>query len=258
MRSLWGAGTKAPYIYPSLEYFNKSGFFASTSASYLVASDENRIDLCLISAGYLFTGEDLSAGLSGTKYFFDDESYNVQSGIEADITATLGYDFKVAELTLIAASYFSEGSSPDLFTSLMLNRTFYALDRKLLVIPAVMVGAGTQNFYEEYYNTSRLGNRKGDGQQEPGSGSGSGGSGIMQAEMTNVTISEASEFNVLTIEARFPFQYYIGSFIFSFTPVIAFPQTPASITTEEGVFKENLESVFYWNVGISYWLKTGK
>ncbi|MFO8146380.1 MAG: hypothetical protein R6U03_03215 [Gillisia sp.] len=245
---------KAPYVYSSLGYYNRSGFFGNASASYLVSSGEQRIDLFLISAGYLFTGEDFSAGLSGTKYFFNEESYNVQSEIEADITAMIGYDFNIAELTLSAASYFSGSSSPDLVASLMLDRTFYAMDRKLLIMPAVIIGAGTQYFYEEYYNTSRLGNRKsgGNGQQGPG------GSGIMQPEINNVTISEASEFNMLSIVAQLPLQYYHGSFIFSFTPMMAFPQSSASITTESAVYQEDLESVFYWSAGISYWIKTGK
>lgn len=246
---------KAPYVYSSLGYYDRSGFFGNASVSYLASSGEQRIDLFLISAGYLFTGEDFSAGLSGTKYFFNKESYNVQSEIEADITAMVGYDFKIAELTLSAASYFSSGSSPDVVASLMLDRTFYTLDRKLLIMPAFMVGAGTQYFYEEYYKTNRLGNRKsGDnGQQRPDSGS-----GITQTEINNVTISEASEFNILNIEARLPLQYYHKSFIFSFTPMMAFPQTSASITSDSTVYKEDLESVFYWSAGISYWIKTGK
>lgn len=244
---------RAPYVYSSLGYYDRTGFFGNASASYLVSSEEQRIDLFLISAGYLFTGETLSAGLSGTKYFFNEESYNVQSEIEADITAMVNYDFKLAELSLSAAVYFGS-SSPDLVASFMLDRTFYALDRKLLIMPAVIVGAGTQYFYEEYYNTSRLGNRKsgGNGHQGPG------GSGITQSEMTNVTISEASEFNILNIEARLPLQYYHKSFIFSFTPMMAFPQSSASITTESAVYKEDLDSVFYWSAGISYWIKTGK
>lgn len=247
---------KAPYVYSSLGYYNKTGFFGNASASYLVSSDEQRIDLFLISAGYLFTGENFSAGLSGTKYFFNEESYNVQSEIEADITAMVGYDFKIAELTLSASGYFSDGSSSDLVASLMLDRTFYALDRKLLIMPAVIVGAGTQNFYEEYYNSSRLGNRKsGDNGQQ---GHGSGGPGIIQTDITNVTISEASEFNILNVEARLPLQYYHKSFIFSFTPIMAFPQSSASIITESAVYKEDLDSVFYWSAGISYWIKTGK
>lgn len=251
---------KAPYVFSSLGYYDKSGFFGNASASYLVSSEDQRFDLFLLSAGYLFSKKNLTAGISGTKYFFDEESYNVQSEIEADITAMIAYDFKVAEITLGAASYFGSDSSSDLAASLRLDRTFYAMDKKLLIMPAMVLQAGTQYFYEEYYNTSRMGNRKVGGNGQQGPGNGPGGPSIMQNDtaMTDVAISEASEFNILNLEARLPLQYYYKHFIFSFTPVLAFPQTPASITTDAGFYEEDLENTFYWTVGISYWLTTNK
>lgn len=249
---------KAPYAYASLGYFDRSGFYGNASASYLVSSGEERIDLFLITAGYLLTGEHLSAGLSGTKYFFDEESYNVQSEIEGDITAMVGYDFDFIELGFSAAGYFSSGSSVDVVAALRLERIFYAMNRRLIINPAVLLGAGTRHFYEEYYNTSRMGNRKGGGNGQQGPGSGPGGTGMMQIENKDLALSEASEFTVLNVEARLPFQFYYRSFIFSFTPVMAFPQAPATITAENVVYREHLDSVFYWSAGISYWIKTKK
>ena len=35
----------APYIFPSIGYYDESGFFADLSASYLISSDQNRFDL---------------------------------------------------------------------------------------------------------------------------------------------------------------------------------------------------------------------
>ncbi|MGB7841433.1 MAG: hypothetical protein WBL21_01485 [Salinimicrobium sp.] len=247
---------KAPYVFSSLGYYDKSGFFGNASASYLVSSEDQRFDLFLISAGYLFSKKNLSGGISGTKYFFDEESYNVQSEIEADITAMVAYDFKVTEITLSAISYFGSDSSSDLVASLKLDRTFYAMNKKLLIMPALELQAGTQYFYEEYYNTSRLGNRKG-GNGKQGPASSPKGPGKMQDEIitTDVTISEASEFNILNLEASLPLQFYHKQFIFSFTPVMAFPQTPASITTDTGIYEEDLENIFYWSAGISYWFK---
>lgn len=244
---------RAPYVYSSLGYYDRSGFFGSFGASYLVASEEQRFDLFQINAGYLYSKNDFSAGLSGTKYFFDEESYNVQSEIEAGITALLAYDLQAAEISLSASAYFSENDSPDLAVDLMLDRSFLALEGDLILTPAIILEAGTQYFYEEYYNTSRLGNRKGGG-----NGQGPGGNDGMQTTMTSVSIAEASEFNILNIEARLPLMYFYRQFIFSFTPAVAFPQTPASITTADGVYEEELDSVFYWSAGISYWLKTGK
>ena len=249
---------EAPYIFPSIGYYDKSGFFANASASYLVQKEEQRVDLFLLTAGYIYNKNSFTAGVSGTKYFFNDESYNVQSEIDADLTLLLNYDFKAAEATLIGSSYFGSGAT-DLAVTFLLDRTFYALDNKLHINPSIGISGGTQYFYEEYYNTSRLGNRKGSGgKNQQGPGQGPGGMTIMQESVTNIEMREASEFNLLNIEAQLALQYYHRSFIFSFTPALAFPQTPSSITTPEGTFKEDLDSVFYWSAGISYWIRTGK
>ncbi|TNF71943.1 MAG: hypothetical protein EP302_05900, partial [Bacteroidetes bacterium] len=69
----------APYILPSFGYYDKSGFFVDASLSYLVSSQENRVDLFLGSTGFLFSGDPLSGGISGTVYFFNEDSYNVKS-----------------------------------------------------------------------------------------------------------------------------------------------------------------------------------
>ena len=60
----------APYIFPSIGYYDKSGLFADASASYLMGSEENRVDLFLISSGYMFSSKKWSGGFSGTAYFF--------------------------------------------------------------------------------------------------------------------------------------------------------------------------------------------
>ena len=239
----------APYIFPSLGYYDKSGFFADASASYLTGSEENRIDLFLISAGYIYSSEKLSGGISGTTYFFNEDSYNVKSEVVGDISGFLSYDLKVVEVSLTASSYFNNNSSADFFAGLVVDHTFYASDNNFLIAPSISINAGSQYFYQEYYSTSRLGNRKGKGM-----GSGDLGS---SAPM-DVEIKEASKFNILNIEFGLPLQYYHKSFIFSFTPVWAFPQSSATITTEDAIIKEDLDNVFYWSAGISYWFHTKK
>jgi len=239
----------APYVYPSIGYYDKSGFFVDASASYLTGSEENRVDLFLITAGYLFDSKEWSGGISGTAYFFNEDSYNVQSEIVGDITGILSYDLEAFEVSLSASSYFNTNSSPDFFGGLMLDRTFYSSDKNFLINPSIAVYAGSQYFYQEYYSTSRLGNRKGQGQ----------GSGVTEPSVvTSVEIAEASKFNILNVELSLPLQYYHKSFIFSFTPVLAIPQSSATITTEDAVITEDLESVLYFSAGISYWFYTKK
>lgn len=237
----------APYLLPSIGYYDKSGFFADATASYLTSSEEQRVDLFYITAGYLFDANNWSGGFSGTAYFYNEASYNVQSEVVADITGLLSYDFKVLELTLYASSYFNKNSSPDLFFGFMADKTLYSTDRNFLITPRVAVFAGSQYFYEEYYTTSRLGNRK---------SSGSGQGGMTTETVTNVQIAEASQFNILNVELSLPMQYHLNHFILSFTPTLALPQTRATLTTDTGTYQEDLESVFYWSVGLSYWFNT--
>ncbi len=237
----------APYLFPSIGYYDKSGLFIDVSASYLTSSTESRIDLFLVSAGYLFGSKKWSGGLSATGYFFNEDSYSVQSEMTANINGLLSYDFKVFEVALSASSYFNTGGSTDVFSELQLGRTFKADNDRFLIKPTFSVGFGTQNFYETYYQSSRLGNRKG---TKP--------VGQHQSSSNSIVINEATQFNILNVELSSPIQYYYKSFIFSFTPVLAFPQSNATITTEDAVIKEDLESVFYWSAGISYWFQVKK
>lgn len=245
----------APYLLPSIGYYDKSGFFGDATVSYLTSSGDQRVDLVYLTGGYLFESDPWSGGISATAYFYNEDSYNVQSEVVADITGLLSYDFKLAELSLYVSSYFNKNSSPDLFLGAILDRSFYALNQHLIIAPRVSMFAGSQYFYEEYYSTSRLGNRKSSGS---GQGNGQGGTTDSGTEVTTVQISEASEFNVLNIELSLPFQYHFDQFIVSFTPSWAFPQTSATLTTETETFKEELENTFYWSVGLSYWFSTNK
>lgn len=236
----------APYLVPSLGFYDKSGFFADASLSYLTKSEESRIDLCLLTTGYQFNSKKLSGLLSGTKYFFSKDSYSIQSEIEGDLTATLGYDLSLFKISLTASSYFSSNSSTDFFAGIQLDKSIYALDDNLEITPTFNIYGGSQYFYQEYYTYNRLGNRKGKNNAENPSINNS------------IAIKEVNLFNVLNLEISLPIQFQSNSFLFSFTPHWAFPQSNATITTNETILKENLKNIFYWSAGISYWLNTKK
>lgn len=239
----------APYIFPSIGFYDKTGFFADASVSYLTASNENRVDLLLISSGYIFTGSKISGGISGTAYFFNEDSYNVRSEVIGDITGVLSYDLKFLEITLSSSVYFNKEGSADIFAGFMLDRTYYTLDNKLLIDPRISFYAGSQYFYQEYYSSNRLGNRKGKGK------------GSIETEPSPtyiVEIKEASEFNFLNWELSIPVQLYHKQFIFSFTPSLSFPQSNATISSEDTIIKEDLKNTFYWSIGVSYWFYTKK
>jgi hypothetical protein len=69
---------------------------------------------------------------------------------------------------------------------------------------------------------------------------------------SSVSLNEVSEFNILNIELSVPVQYFHKRFVFSFSPVLALPQSSATIVTEDAVFEEDLENTFYFSAGISY------
>ncbi|MGY5851760.1 hypothetical protein [Salegentibacter sp. F14] len=229
----------APYLLPSLGYYHRSGFYADASLSYLV-KDENRVDMGLLSAGYRFDLNGFNGGISATKYFFNEDSYNVQSQSSGNLMALLGYDFNFLELNLTGSAYFSEEGDTDFFAGLILENTLTLIENKLILNPTFRLNAGSQYFYQEYYQTSRLGNRKGKNamQQEP---------------IETIEVEEASNFNILSMELGLPVYYYHNQFIFSFRPHLAFPQGESKIITPDFVYEETLDDVFYFSVGIGYW-----
>jgi hypothetical protein len=234
----------APYLFPSIGYYDKSGFFADASLSFLTGSENSGVDLILLSAGYNFNSNKISGGISGTAYFFSEESNNVMSSVSANLTGIVGYDFGLLETTLSLGTYFNDGSSTDFIAGFMLNRNLYAINNNLLINPTITLYAGTQYFYEQYYSNSRLGNRK-------GKGMGNTGSGAIDSNMAN--IDEVQKFNVLNIELEIPLQYHYKHFIFSFNPMLALPQSSSTIFYEDTFITEDLTPVFYWTAGISYW-----
>ncbi|NNL00663.1 MAG: hypothetical protein HKP39_00165 [Eudoraea sp.] len=234
----------APYLFPSIGYYNKSGFFADASLSFLTGSEASRVDLALISTGYNYVSEKFSVGISGTAYFFNEESNNVMSAVVGDLTGIISYDFKLLETTLYLSNYFNDGSKNDFIGGLMFDRAFYALSKNLLINPRISFYAGSQYFYQQYFRSSRLGNRK-------GKGMGNTGSGVPNSNMVN--IEEVQKFKFLNIELEIPFHYTYKHFIFSFNPMLALPQSSTTIYNEDTLITEDLEPVFYWSAGISYW-----
>lgn len=238
----------APYLYPSLLYHHKSGLYAKGSLSYLTKSDEGRVDLYLLTAGIDFNIKNFYGDFSATKYFFNDKSYTVISGVEADITANLLYDFKVVNLSLAASVYFSKNSTSDFFLSSEISHDFTTSDNSFQISPTAGVFLGSQNFYEQYYIYNRFGSRSGSGH---GNGSGVGDPIIT----TEVAITENEKFDIMAYELSLPMFYTTDSFTFSFLPILAIPQNEATLTVDGEVFKEELEETFYWMVGIAYRFK---
>ncbi len=227
----------APYLYPSLTYHHKSGLYAKGSFSYLTKSDEARIDLFLVTAGFDFAMKKFSGDLSATKYFFNDNSFNVISQVEVDVTASFRYDFDLVSLSIAASTYFNNNSSSDFILSSEISHDFITKDNKFQVTPTAGIYLGSQNFYEEYYTSGRSGNMRGAGNNIP---------------TTNVTIQESEKFDIMAVEFSLPIWYTNRSLTFSFSPFFVIPQSEATVIVDEILVEEDLDNTFYWMAGISY------
>lgn len=230
----------APYITPSIGYYDKSGFFIRGFLSYLTAPGQNRVDVYGATAGYLWIHQNFYVGGSGTAWLFNDSSYAVQSAASGNVNLYAGYDFNVVDLTLDATALFS--NTTDFLAGAELSRLFYAAGDRLRINPTVYAAWGTQYYYGEYYTTRSSGMKGRRGQ-------GSGGGGGTQ---TTVAVSETNKFQLLAFELSMPVSYTIGSLRISFTPCYAIPQSPATITIDQTTYPEVLKNTFYWRAGISY------
>jgi hypothetical protein len=242
-----------PYFSPSFTYYNKSGLFASASFSYLTSSEQQRIDLYTLSLGYHTKFNNWFAGALITKYFFNDQSYNVESELSGYGNAYLGHHFGNA-LNWYVDGMLSFASQPDFFISTELSHDFYLLQNELSISPTLQLNAGTQNYYNAYYTTRRYSNKRdtnssGNGQGGNGQGSGSGNTSSIP---TSIMVQSASAFQLLNVGVSMPIIYDLPHFTISLNPQIAFPLNPSSITLDGVTIKENLSNYFYWSISVNY------
>ena len=238
----------APYLYPILTYHHKSGFYATGSLSYLTKSNESRVDLFLVSGGFDFTIKNLTGDISLTKYFFNDDSYNVISQVTADITGQLKYDFNVFNLSLTASNYFNNEGSSDFIMSTEISHDFVMENNKVQISPSLGFSFGSQNFYEEYYINKQYGTGNTNGN---GTGNGSGQNGSTTTT-TVVSVQENKKFNLLAVELSSPIWYSNKSFTLMFLPTYVFPKNASNFVVDGVTVQENLKDTFYWIVGLGY------
>ena len=229
------SSSRAPYLSAFAGYYNKSGLFINGGVSYLAASSEKRIDLFTITTGYDFYLESFTAGISGTKYFFNNKSYTIKSELSGNVSAYMDYDFDIADVYIDGTTYFS--NTTDFIVGAAVSHPFYAVNDNLTITPTVYLNVGTQNYYSNYNNNLRFGRH-----MLGSSGSLSTGTGMMGG----------GSFTVLDYELGVPVSYKLKKFSFSFSPVYAIPVNAATITNDQNTYKEDLSNSFFWSLAVSY------
>jgi hypothetical protein len=235
----------APYIYPTFLYHHKSGFYASSSLSYLTKANEGRVDLFLLTGGFNFNIRKFDGDISFTAYFFNEDSYNVISEVGSDITTLLEYDFDIITLGLSASSYFNSDSSTDFFLSSEVRHDFMTTNEKFQFSPAIGIYFGTQNFYEQYFVNNRFGNGR-------GQSSGQGQTPLDTLQSSSVVLNESDQFNLMSVEFSLPIWYSYKSYYAVIIPTFVIPQNEAVLRVDDALVKEDLDNTLYFIVGIYY------
>ena len=236
---------KVPYLTPSISYYNKSGFYVSSTLSYLSSAGVNRIDLFEIEAGYDLTINNFDGEISVAKDFYNSQSKNVKSETKGDANMSLSYDFGFIKPSLQGGITFN--NKDDYSAGFGLEHSFFALDDNLEIDPSFLINASTQNYYGSYYTKRRYSGKR---KKQTGPGT-----------LINGYLPNASEFKIMDYEWSAPVNYTLGKFIFNFTPTLAVPVNPnivvLTITPPSGVSStktrtEKLSNVFFWSAGVTY------
>lgn len=230
-----------PYITPRLAYYNKSGFFAEATFSYLVRHDSSRVDAGSIGAGYDFTAGNFSGEIMLDKYFYNSKSTNVKAEIQGDFSFSGSYDFGFAEINLLPGVNF--GSKSDWWFTAGISHTFKADSDRIEITPKAELNGSTRNFYSSYFGKRRFIRPNG------------------QTGTISASVKDASQFKFMDYELSLPVYYTAGRFTLGATPVLAVPLNPAEVTViikpavGPAITRTNVEKTknnFYFSLDLSY------
>jgi hypothetical protein len=235
-----------PYLSPSFGYHDKSGFFITASASYLLTPGEQRFDAGSVEGGYSYESDHFNTEITAAKDFFSDQSFAVTSEILGRFSAHFSYDFDVIEPFVDIDANF--GDKMDMAFGVGAEHSFSIIDKVLEIDPAFHVNMASQNFYNSYYGKRKYNpNRKN-----------SNSSTSITAEIAN-----AAKVQLMDYEFESPIEYtWRKKLKLNFTPTLAMPVNPATVTTttktsggkNTTTSTESLSNLFYFSVGVTYTL----
>lgn len=234
------------YITPGVFFTAPAGFFASAGFSFL--TQEHRIDAASLEAGYDYAKGAFEGSLSGSKYFYNDQSVNVKSALSASLDAYATYETPFLTPVLTASASFGS-NQPDYFAGLGLEHSFYTAGDAFIITPSFSANGSTQHFYDSYFKLRKGGKKL----QGP----------------NNITVIQealnASAFTLLDYEGSVDLTYKVKKFSFYATPVYVMAVNPATVVTTarrpNGTVltmqskTESLSNSFYCTVGVSWRLR---
>lgn len=231
-------------ITPQIKYAFSNGVYLSGSLYVVPNRKKNKVDGGDLTLGYDFDLTDnLSGGLSFSKFFYSSNSTQVSSSQSSTISGNLSYNNDFITPTIIADYNFNkQGVAGDLFLDIALSHDFdidgvFGEGDALTFSPTIEANTGTQNFYNGYVVYRKRKNVQ---------------NSAAATTLLQTYQSELSQYKLLDYEFSMPVEYSAGNFIFNITPTYALAQNQfksAAVVKALGLTTQS--SVFYFDIGVA-------
>ncbi len=231
-----------PYLTATLGYLHKSGLFVDLSASYLPVTENMRIDLISLDAGYTFRAGNFSGEFTASKFWYSASSTNVKSDLKGSISFLGAYNIGPIKPSL--SPTLNIGTKLDFAFSMGLEHTFYLFKDAMDLTPTFNANASTQNYYEYYYSVRKFKNKK-----------------TTVRGSISQQLEGSSQLKMLDYEFSVPINFTIKKLTLNFSPFYAIPTHPAVVVTATKKGNqpptyvratEKLGNSFYFQAGLSY------
>ena len=239
--------SRVSYCRPSVGYYNKSGLFVSTEISLLSNSPAaGQVDEVAIETGYNFEHKKLEGGLYGSKYFFSNGSYAVASELVGELGGYLTYDPGFLKLGTGTDLLFSSGTDITVNANISHSFEMSVVNDNLTIAPALLVNAGTQTFYRDYYKNRKFSFAAGNGKSK-----GHHINNVINGGQV-ISFSSNNHFEILDYEMSLPIQFETQRLRIYATPQLALPVNPSNYMVDETIQTETLSASLYTEVGIYF------
>ena len=214
---------KTPYFIPSVTMVYDSSLTISGNFYYLTQGEVTGLDFAELNASYEFDiTKKLSAGIYGTKYFYNGSSNAVTGNINAILGANLGYNFNLFELNIGAYFLFTNNHTDINFRPGIDRTIVFGAKKEWKLLPSFYVNFSTLNFYEGFSTrtASRRTNNSGK-VTNPNFGT--------TERITSVT---DLRMKLLDYELSLPLTYETNKWGILIEPTLAFPQNTIHTNTQ--------------------------
>lgn len=215
---------RTPYLTPSFTYHNKTGIYATASASYTNTYDNPRIDLVTLAAGWDFEKGNFYGGLLAEKYFYNKASVAIRSSQTFTTGLYAGYANDI--LTPQFALLLNFGNKTDVVTTIGVNHQFAIAGDHLILQPTFDLNAATQHYISGYLTRA---NKK-------------------KKIAAGATYDVNNKFMIMDYEISMPVEYkcFHNHVQLQFTPYYALPVNAVTVSiNNKEVYQEPLSNSFY-------------